>query len=57
MKDPEDENSIPTLAYATDNDDERFISNGCILYALFLFFIVAGSLFLAIRYLLGTRSV
>ncbi len=57
MRDSEDEKSIPTLAYATDNDDERFISNGCILYALFLFFIVSGSLFLAVRYLIGTRSV
>ncbi len=57
MCDSDDETTIPTLRYATDNDDERFISNGCILYALFLFFIVAGSLFLAIRYLLGTRSV
>ena len=56
MKDSKDENSIPTLAYAADNDDERFISNGCIFYALFLFFIVAGSLFLAVRYLIGTRS-
>jgi len=57
MKNSEDENSIPTLAYATDNDDERFISNGCILYALMLFLIAAGLLYWAIRSLLDARSV
>jgi|GEM_PF-2876668 len=57
MRESEDENSIPTLAYATDNDDERFISNGCIVYALLLFLIAAGLLYWAIGSLLDARSV
>ena len=57
MRESDDETVIPTLRYARDNDKERFISNGCILYALFLFSIVAGLLYWAISFLLDARSV